>query len=171
MIRRLAKAKVSRLKDFLAVDGMGDGQAQLLVVEGWIGDIELDGATRRIARFGEANALELAVANFLDPLVGSALRHIDIAGLKRGEAYRGVANDPQDHAIDVGFVPPVVGEALEDDALLWCPLDKFERAGAGRKSIWIFHSLRHRLFGNHRKGLDSSEGVFKPGRGAFQVNV
>jgi hypothetical protein len=138
LIRRLAETKVSRLENFLAVDGMGDGQAQFLVVEGWIGDIEFDGASRRVARFGEANALELAVANFRDPFIGRTLRHIDIAGAQRGESYGRVANDPQDRPIDVSFLSPVVGESFEDDALLRLPFDKFERAGAGRKSVWIF---------------------------------
>src|SRR5262245_16020639 len=171
LIRRLAKTKVCGLEDLFSIDRVRHRQPHLLVVKRRINDVEFDRSARRVAGFNRPDPFELSVADFLDPFVGRALCHVDIARLQRSETDRGVGNYSQDNTVDKGLMPPIVVKPVENNPLLRLPLDKLERACAGRKPRGIAHSLDYGLPGDHGKGLDSGKRVSEAGGRALHVDI
>jgi hypothetical protein len=72
-----------------------------------------------------AHGIEIGCRNSLD--------HVEPARPQIGEPYGGVRDRQIDDAVEVDLVlVPIIGKALEDDAILGDAFDKFERAGAYR---------------------------------------
>src|SRR5438445_2032688 len=80
---------------------------------------------------------DFSIGDLFHPFEGRKFNHIDVPCLDCGEPDCSVRDRAQDQTIDEGLVAPVVGGALEHEALARLPLDDLKGPvpGGNRSSL------------------------------------